>query len=62
MITLFAKDIQCNHCTMRINKALKEANIKANVSLENKTIEVEDKYKNKTVEILDDLGFPALER
>jgi len=62
MITLFAKDIQCNHCTMRINKALKEANIKANVSLENKTIEVEDKYKEKTLEILDDLGFPALER
>ncbi len=62
MITLFAKDIQCNHCTMRINKALKEANIKANVSLENKTIEVEDKYKEKTLEILDDLGFPALKR
>lgn len=62
MITLFAKDIQCNHCTMRINKALKEADIKANVSLENKTIEIKDEYKERTLEILDDLGFPAVEK
>ena len=61
MITLLANDIQCKHCTMRIEKALNSANIKAEVSLENKSIKIDDKDKNEVMQILDDLGFPAKE-
>jgi len=61
MITLHVEDIQCSHCTMRIEKALKNANIKADISLENKTVKVEKEKKEETMEILDDLGFPAKE-
>lgn len=61
MVKLHAEDIQCTHCTGRIEKALKKANIKAKISLENKTIEIEDSNKSRVLEILDDLGFPANE-
>ncbi len=61
MITLKANDIQCGHCTGRIEKALKNENIKAEISLENKTVKIENEDKNKVLEILDDLGFPAQE-
>lgn len=59
MITLHVEDIQCSHCTMRIEKALTNAKIKAEISLENKTVKVDEENKNTAMEILDDLGFPA---
>jgi copper chaperone CopZ len=61
MVKLHANDIQCSHCTGRIEKALKKANINAEISLQNKTIEIEDAFKSKVLEILDDLGFPVKE-
>lgn len=59
MKTLFAKDIQCNHCTMRIKNAFDHADIQAEISLENKTIKIEESNLEKALDILDDLGFPA---
>lgn len=61
MVKLHAEDIQCSHCTGRIEKALEKANIKAEISLENKTIKVEEADKSTVLEILDDLGFPGKE-
>lgn len=36
--TVFVKDMSCQHCVKRIEKALQEANIKATVDLETKTV------------------------
>lgn len=61
MVTLFVEDIQCGHCTMRIEKALKEANIEAEVTLEDKSVKVKNEDKDKVLELLDDIGYPGKE-
>lgn len=59
MITLYSKDIHCNNCTNRIEKAFNRENIKAEISLPNKTISIKKEDKETAIALLDDLGFSA---
>ncbi|BBE30866.1 copper resistance protein CopZ [Tepiditoga spiralis] len=57
------EDMTCNHCKMRIEKALSEAeDIKSfNVDLKNKIVEVDSELsENVIVSIIDEIGYTAI--
>lgn len=58
---LYAKEISCEHCTGRIDKALTGENIPHEISLEHKTVTIDgdEAVVKAAVELLDDLGFSA---
>ena len=53
--------MKCEHCAARVEKALKEINVKAKVSLENKNVEVKynkDKVNQEQIKnAINSLGF-----
>ncbi len=58
--TYFVPDMTCNHCRMRIAKALDEAGLKDyQISLEEKTVSVEAPDGETPRRVLDDAGYEA---
>lgn len=57
------KDMACNHCKMRIEKALNEAkDVKGfNVDLKNKIVEVDSELSESIIiSIIDEVGYTAV--
>lgn len=58
MEKLFVKDMSCQHCVMKINKALQGANIQGQVDLQTKTVSTND--PEKALPVLAKIGYPAV--
>lgn len=53
------KDMMCQHCVMKIEKALKKAGIESSIDLDSKTVEVaDDKVENAKV-VITSAGYNA---
>lgn len=53
-------DISCQHCRMRISKALDEIGVKSyHISVEEKKVELEFYDIDTVLRKLDDIGYPA---
>lgn len=59
MKTFTVKDMRCEHCAARIEKAFAEEGIPCEVRLEGKTVTVADEHVQAAASLLDDLGFTA---
>ena len=59
MVTFKVKNMRCEHCSARIEDALKKENIEAEVRLADKTVTVADDKREAVSGLLDDLGFEA---
>lgn len=53
--------ISCNHCKMRISRALEELGIRAyRISVEEKKVELEAEDIDLVLKKLESIGYPAL--
>lgn len=62
MTKLKVQDMHCEHCGVRVSRALDEQGIRYQVQLADRTVSIEGSEAEvlKAVEALDDIGYEAL--